>query len=91
MLTDDRDNIRELAVRRVLAAREKLKLVEIRKCSPPSLNFDATDYADLINWDECAITSPPILDSVETISLKKMPEEGKIPKSWDFEAFPCHT
>ena len=37
-------------------AREKLKSVEIRKCFPVSLNFDATDYADLINWDECPIT-----------------------------------
>ena len=43
MLTDDRDNIKKLSVRSVVAEPQKLKSVEIRKCSSASLNFDATD------------------------------------------------
>ena len=41
-------DIRELDVCKVRAEREKQKSVEIRKCSPASLNFDHTHYADLI-------------------------------------------
>ena len=46
MLPDDRDNIKKLVVRSVLAEPQKLKSVEIRKCSSASLNFDTTDYTN---------------------------------------------
>ena len=27
----------------------------------PTLNFNATDYIDLLNWKDCNVTVPPIL------------------------------
>ena len=62
MLTDERKHIRELGLRRILKARTIVKLPKrttkkrkstkttaIREFAIPKLNFEATDYVDLIN------------------------------------------
>ncbi|CAH1110847.1 unnamed protein product [Psylliodes chrysocephalus] len=57
MLADERKHIRELAVRRILKARNKPEGVRVFRI--PNLNFEAQDYIDLIKWAECTITEPP--------------------------------
>src|SRR6218665_3293541 len=49
MLTDDRKEIRELGIRRILKAR-KTVLSGIRKFVVPKLKFDVSDYTELIDW-----------------------------------------
>ena len=51
MLTDERSHIREVASRRILTARQQRKAkAKVRQFSVPNLNFEATDYIDLIKW-----------------------------------------
>ena len=76
MLHDDSSIIRELSVRRILKAREK-KVTRARKFQLPKINFEATTYYSMINWQECQLEEPPITKKfsnqclVETIIEKK--------------------
>ena len=49
MISDERQNIRELGLRRILKARLE-KSSTLRQFKIPKLNFDAGKYFDLIDW-----------------------------------------
>ena len=87
MLADSRNVIREKAVLSILAARRKYdQEAHPRKFLPPQLNFAATLYVDLINWEEEQATEPPItmkLSEEEILSARLRPL--RLP------AYPCHT
>jgi len=56
MMTDDRPHIRELALRRILKARDQLKRKGVRQFTVPPINFDKTlqsklsIYTTMIDW-----------------------------------------
>ncbi|GBL78890.1 hypothetical protein AVEN_48869-1 [Araneus ventricosus] len=92
MLHDSRKHIQELAVRRILGAREKntknsggLRLYKLSK-----LNFEAADYLDLIYWSNCVVTKPPLTMYIKDKDLKEMCKEEQFPVL-TFEEFLCHT
>lgn len=95
MLTDDRIHIRELGVRRILKARSSLapapsKKVRVFKIS--ALNFEAREYFELINWQDCELTEPPITSRISTDHLQeiiKNPDPDVL--SVNFGKYPCHT
>ena len=104
MLTDERKHIRELGLRRILKARTIVKLPKrttkkrkstkttaIREFAIPKLNFEATDYVDLINWQECNITEPPLTKHISDEDLKLLVGSGEATPVLDFPQFPCHT
>jgi hypothetical protein len=103
MLTDERKHIRELGLRRILKARARKKFPSrsnkkrkstetkvIREFVIPKLNFQATDYVDLINWQESHITEPPLTMNISDEDLKLLVASGNTPVV-DFPQFPCHT
>ncbi|KAF2890957.1 hypothetical protein ILUMI_15216, partial [Ignelater luminosus] len=59
MLFDDRDHIRELALRRIIKAREAESSTKRRIFKPPKINFSARDYTEIIVWHKCQVTPPP--------------------------------
>ncbi|GBN60443.1 hypothetical protein AVEN_172978-1 [Araneus ventricosus] len=81
MLRDSRKHIRELAVSRILSAREKktknsggwhfFKL--------PKINFEAADYIDLIDWSNCVVIEPPLTIHIKDKDLKEMGKEEQFP------------
>lgn len=89
MMLDDREVVRKLAIRRILAARNKKKSGIVRKfIVPSSFNLEAKDIIDLINWQEELVYEPPLTQTMSDDSLKDLlinPMEFEIPK------FPCHT
>ncbi|ESO06494.1 hypothetical protein HELRODRAFT_160670 [Helobdella robusta] len=87
MLFDDRDYIRELACRRIIKARNTDNGFKQRIFKTPKLNFSAKDYTEIISWQECQVTLPPVLRDVTNDKLKKMAKDGSL-KIVDF---PCHT
>ena len=91
MLTDERSAIRELGLRRIMRARaSKTRLRGVRCFEVPTLNFDAAEYIDMINWQNCVITEPPATKSLsdeELESLVRTPETPVV----QFPRFPCHT
>ncbi|KAF2890560.1 hypothetical protein ILUMI_15613, partial [Ignelater luminosus] len=59
MLFDDRDHILELALQRIIKAREAESSTKRRIFKPPKIHFSARDYTEIIVWQECQVTPPP--------------------------------
>ncbi|GBN79846.1 hypothetical protein AVEN_76905-1 [Araneus ventricosus] len=86
-----RKHIRELAVRRILADRNKKTKNSggLRFSKLPKLNFEAADYIDLIDWPNCVVTKPPLTLHIKDKVLREMCKE-QFPVL-TFEEFSCHT
>ena len=62
MITDERRHmyVRELGLRRILKARHNSKGAPTRQFKVRRLNFDCTDYTDVIDWSADNMSEPPI-------------------------------
>lgn len=96
MLCDERKSVRELGLRRVLKARTE-KSGGTRKFKIPLINFEATDYIDMIYWADNVITEPPLVKHVSTEYLKEFiknksgAKPSEVDPLIDFPRLPCHT
>ena len=68
MLIDARPEIRELSVGRIIKGRnsESSRSKKVRQFKVPTLNFEAQDYTDLVDWSslpESGLSEPPVLAS----------------------------
>ena len=88
MISDPRKHVRELGVRRILRARSES--YGIRHFVTVSINFEAHDYIDLIDWQATPVTEPPILRHLSVDELEMFVASGDVPVI-DSENFPCHT
>lgn len=88
MLGDERLHIRELGLRRILKCRTNHPQANVRKFKVPKINFEATDYIDLIVWQAVAVTEPQITRKFSTEDLRKMIAE--IPEEINIFKLPCH-
>ncbi|GBM01155.1 hypothetical protein AVEN_27253-1 [Araneus ventricosus] len=76
MLTDDRCHIINLAARRIIKAREIVPDDKcVRRFVIPVVNFRAADCIDLIDWQACNVTPPPVLRPISFHELLKMIQE----------------
>ena len=92
MLCDQRAHVRELAWRRIRAARLRTSSSEelgvIRRFLIPDLNFDASDYFHLIDWTNIEVTEPPLTKKYSDEEIMIFIEDKhKI----CLDKFPCHT
>lgn len=71
MLVDDRMCIRELAIQKIFNSRLS-KATGVRIFKVPLLNFDASDYTELVDWNKCEITEPPMLSMIENEVLNRV-------------------
>src|SRR6218665_2401516 len=78
-------NIRELALHRILKARNSKATRTVRRFRVPQLNFEASDYTELINWTD-EVTEPPVIMNISDKSIAE-----KETPSLFFPRFPCHT
>jgi len=90
MMTDDRPHIRELALLRILKAREQPKRNGVRQFTMPPINFDCTDYTAMIDWTTVRMTEPPITMSMSDDDLREFIREPTTPVV-TFGRYPCHT
>ena len=60
ILTDERDHIRELGCKRILAARKENSSEALQQFRVQSLNFSDRDYIDLVNWNNEDLCKPPM-------------------------------
>ncbi|GBO12394.1 hypothetical protein AVEN_221018-1 [Araneus ventricosus] len=92
MLTDERCHIRTLEARRIIQAREIFPDVNsVRRFVIPTVNFRATDYVDLVDWQACHVTPPTVLRPISSHELLKMIQDDVPTDGWDFIKFPSHT
>ncbi|GBO33958.1 hypothetical protein AVEN_4149-1 [Araneus ventricosus] len=92
MLTDERCHIRKLASRQIIKAR----VIDpddncVHRFFIPAVNFRATDYVDLIDWQACNVTPPTILRQINSHELLKMIQDYVPMDGWNFIKFPSHT
>lgn len=91
MIFDKRTHIRELGLRRVLKGRERVsKGKTVRNFVPPKLNFNATEYTELIDWNSVKLSPPPLLRNTSNDEIKYFIQSGEVP-NWVVKNFPCHT
>lgn len=92
MITDDRLHIRELGFRRVLKARSVKTNGKsaVRTFHTPTLNFEAKDYSELIDWSKCRLSPPPMMRKLTTETISTYLTNKTLPE-FEFMNFPCHT
>ncbi|CAH1113273.1 unnamed protein product [Psylliodes chrysocephalus] len=78
MMFDPRDFVRELAIRRILKARQQT----------PKINFEAEYYINLTDWQKCTITESPLVMKLSDNCLQQL-ITGK--ETIIIDLFPCHT
>ncbi|GBL88388.1 hypothetical protein AVEN_103040-1 [Araneus ventricosus] len=62
----------------------------IRRFVIPSVNFGATDFVDLIDWQAFYVTPPPFLRQISSHELMMIQDDLPM-DGWDFIKFPSHT
>lgn len=75
MMWDERKHIRQLAYHRILKARAVADQ-NIRVFQIPDLNFEATEYYDIVDCQTVLWTEPPITMRFTNQELKKIVEIG---------------
>src|SRR6218665_2976364 len=79
MITDERPVIRDLAVCRILTARNsKAARTVVRRFKVPQLNFEASDYTELINCTD-EVTEPQVIRNISDAELKASITEKETP------------
>ncbi|GBN16010.1 hypothetical protein AVEN_207094-1 [Araneus ventricosus] len=63
----------------------------VRRFVIPAVNYRATDYGDLIDWQACNVTPPPVLRHITSRELLKMIQDDVPMDGWDLIKFPSHT
>lgn len=91
-LCDNDINIRQQAVNFIVAARKSSSEKYVRKFVVPVLNFEANNYVELIDWQKCDITEPPLTMHLTDETLQQFVLKD-ITHLLDNDIFnlPCHT
>nr|CAH7727548.1 unnamed protein product [Callosobruchus chinensis] len=86
-MIDERAHIRELGYRRIIEGRTLAsKIKSIRRFQSPKLNFQASEYIEMIDWITTTTSSPSLPRKVWTKITS-----SDTAKEWNFDNFPCHT
>jgi len=64
MTFDERDDIRQLGLRRILCQQQKTGVRKFVVITP--INFEAGHYMELIDWVDVVVTIPPLLAHILT-------------------------
>ncbi|GBN18955.1 hypothetical protein AVEN_38679-1 [Araneus ventricosus] len=95
MLVNEREHIRELCYSRrystVVKARQIVpKKKTVRNFVPPKINFQASYYIEIINWNSCVVYPPPMLRDLSEDDSKSLINSDTTPIR-EIQKFPCHT
>lgn len=91
MVTDPREHIRELELRRILKARKMASQesqLSVRTFKIPTINFDANEYTEIIYWQSGTITEPPAFRNITDADIE---EAIRVKRMFEIPKFPCHT
>lgn len=67
-----------------------MKRKTIRHFATPTLNFNASDYTALLDWNSVKLSPPPQLLNITNDDIKSFVQSGKV-TNWDVTQFPFHT
>ena len=90
MLSGKNHTHAELAWRKILKCRHSRKPEgHIRHFIVPTINFNADNYINLIDWNKTTVTEPPLTSSIPTSKIETIVHTKTFNN--DFSKFPCHT
>ncbi|GBN74388.1 hypothetical protein AVEN_273088-1 [Araneus ventricosus] len=90
MFVDEKEHIRELGYKKILKARQIVpKKKTVRNFIPPKINFQASDYIKIINWNSCVVYPPPMLRGLSEDDIKSLVNSDTMPIR-EIQKFPCH-
>ncbi|KAJ6617794.1 hypothetical protein Bhyg_17838, partial [Pseudolycoriella hygida] len=80
MISDSRLHVREMAYKRITDSRrrtETARVIGVRKFTIPSIQFNATDYYDIIDWKRIEVTEPPLFKTFSDEQLLLLVKDGR--------------
>ncbi|GBL81612.1 hypothetical protein AVEN_93408-1 [Araneus ventricosus] len=90
MLVIEREHMRELGYRRILKARQIVpKKKTVRNFVPPKINFQTSDYIEIINWNSCVVYPQPMPRDLNE-DIKSLINSDTTPIR-EIQKFSCHT
>ena len=90
MIYDERQVIRKLAWKRIRKARNEKDFDEkVRSFTLPKINVNASDYIDMIDWQSCQLSEPPVLQSLPDSKINELMETGDL--ELEIPQLSCHT
>ena len=90
MLSGTNDTHTELAWRKILKCRDvRQPTGRIQTFRVPTLNFDADNYINLIDWNDTTVTEPPLTERMPISEIEAMIQTKSFTR--EFLKFPCHT
>ncbi|GBO04049.1 hypothetical protein AVEN_124231-1 [Araneus ventricosus] len=91
MLVDEREHIREFGYRRILTARQIVpKKKTVRNFVPSKINFQASDYIEIINWNSCVICPAALAEDTSEDDIKSLIKSDTTPIR-EIQKFQCIT
>ncbi|GBL90844.1 hypothetical protein AVEN_27962-1 [Araneus ventricosus] len=91
MLVDEREHIRELGYRKILKVRQIVpKKKTVRNFVPPTINFQASDYIEIINWNFCVVYPLPMLQDLSEDDIKSLINYDTTPIK-EIQKSTCHN
>lgn len=96
MLADDREEIRIKAAKTIRAARQdkvNIRRKMVRKRILPDLKFVCDDYTEMIDWEQCTVTEPPVTVSLTEAHLRELESGNREPllSLQKYLEMPCHS
>jgi len=96
MITNPRQHIRELTMRRIITARKESatsKFNAVRQFRVPSLHFNAQDYIDndIVFWQNIDRLEPSLMKHISDEDLQECVKTKNFYNVAQFPRFPCHT
>ena len=88
MIHDDSPLVRELGYRRILKARSAVQK-ETKSFAVPKINFTASEYHLMIDWQTTNVTEPPSTKYLTNTEVETLIKRREKPKN--MTNFPCHT
>ena len=79
MISDQREYVREIGLRRILKARTLRagEQTSLRQFNVPKLNLNASEYFELIDWHDVVIIEPPLTMDVSEEDIKLFVKTGR--------------
>ena len=91
MLSDERSHIRELVYRRIVAARKEKNSNGVREFRIPILNFEASDYTELVQWQQLDRHESPLTKHISDEEIVTCVKSNDASIVQELAKFPCHT
>lgn len=92
MVVDEREHIRELGYRKILKVKQTVpKKKTVKNFVPPKINFQASDYTEIINCNSCVLYPPPMLRDLRENDIKLLITSDNKTIIREIQKFPGHT